>query len=153
MESKKWRLPQRSCGLLRQSFVLLFLVFSSSYLSGQPERENYFPASGPDQLAQLDPGTLLQARSVLLTNRFDSANVSVSLSFDGENWANYGLGPRYSSFFNMKGEPGCIARLVTTYSPERRIEKRYYLDRGRCYGIFWNRQKGCWDIEENRCRR
>ena len=133
--------------------LLPLLLLASLTLAAQPVRENYFPATGPDQLAQLDPGTQLQARSVLLTNRFDSANVSISLSFDGQTWANYALGPRYSSFFNMKGQPGCIARLITSYSSENKIEKRYFLDRGRCYGIFWNPIEGCWDIEENRCRR
>lgn len=133
--------------------VFFFCTSAGSFLSAQPERENYFPANRPNQMAQLDPGDLLLAKSVLLTNRFDTANVSFSLSFDGQSWADFALGPRYSSFFNMKGESGCIAKLVTSYGPSQKIEKQYYLDRGHCYGIFWNIAAGCWDVEENRCRR
>ncbi|MEL6393834.1 MAG: hypothetical protein AAFY36_01220 [Bacteroidota bacterium] len=133
--------------------VFFFWTSAGGCLYAQPERENYFPADGPAQVAQLDPGDVLLAKSILLTNRFDTANVSFSLSFDGKSWADFALGPRYSSFFNMKGEAGCVARLVTSYGPNQKIEKRYYLDRGHCYGIFWNAAAGCWDVEENRCRR
>ncbi|MEM6396982.1 MAG: hypothetical protein AAF741_11605 [Bacteroidota bacterium] len=133
--------------------VLFFCTSAGGRLSAQPERENYFPADLPDNIARLDPGDVLLAESILLTNRFDTANVSVSLSFDGLQWGNFALGPKYSSFFNMKDQPGCIARLITNYGPSQKIEKKYYLDRGHCYGIFWNASAGYWDIEENRCRR
>ncbi|MEM9836598.1 MAG: hypothetical protein AAF828_08855 [Bacteroidota bacterium] len=119
-----------------------------------PERQLYFAyeESGLN-VAALDPGNLLLAKSVLLTNLYRDGNISFSLSFDKKNWARFGMGPRYSSFFNMKDQLGCYCILITDYGPDNKIKKEYYLSRGRCYSVFWNSQQACWDMQENPCRR
>ena len=117
-----------------------------------PQRLAYFP-DDVAFYATLDPGAELLARSLILTNRFKNGNVSFSLSFDRQNWAGYALGPKYSSLFSLSGQPGCYFRIITTRADGERIEKEYFLGRGRCFGIFFNRQENCWDLEENSCKR
>lgn len=134
---------------------LLFLFCLLPFLLiAQPERLAYFPYDpAGESVVALDPGDLLLAESVLLTNLFPSGNVSFSLSFDRKTWAKYGIGPHYSSFFSMKNQLGCYCVLITDYGSNNKVRKEYYLSRGRCYSVFWNQSEGCWDVQENRCRR
>lgn len=117
-----------------------------------PQRLAYFP-DDVAFYATLDPGAELLARSLILTNRFKGGNVSFSLSFDRRNWAGYALGPNYSSLFSLSGQPGCYFKITTTRPSGERVVKEYYLGRGRCFGIFFNRKDNCWDLEENPCKR
>jgi hypothetical protein len=117
-----------------------------------PQRVAYFPDDAA-LYATLDPGAELLARSMILTNRFKGGNVSFSLSYDRNNWAGYALGPNYSSLFSLSGQPGCYFKIVTTRPSGERVVKEYFLGRGRCFGIFFNRQENCWDLEENPCKR
>lgn len=117
-----------------------------------PQRLAYFP-DDVAFYATLDPGAELLARSLILTNRFRNGNVSFSLSFDRQTWAGYALGPNYSSLFSLSGQPGCYFKILTTRPDGERVEKEYFLGRGRCFGIFFNRQENCWDLEENSCKR
>lgn len=137
-------------------FLVLFLMVVGFALGQDPppERINYFPyGEEGENVAALDPGNLLISQSVLLTNLYPSGNVSFSLSFDRKNWARYGMGPLYSSFFGMKNLAGCYCRIITDYGEDNKIVKEYFLTRGHCYSVFWNQEKGCWDVQENSCKR
>lgn len=146
--------------------LLVFLVSWTSRVQGQvveqgslaalppPERLLYFAyEQAGKNVAALDPGNLLLEKSVLLTNLYRGGNVSFSLSFDKRSWARFGMGPQYSSFYNMRNQLGCYIVLITDYGPDNKIRKEYYLSRGRCYSVFWNVNDQCWDMQENPCRR
>lgn len=148
----------------RNWHVLVFLLIWTSQVQSQreepsttmppPERLLYFAYEETGKnIAALDPGNLLLEKSVLLTNLYQGGNISFSLSFDKQSWARFGMGPHYSSFFNMRNQLGCYIVLITDYGPENKIRKEYYLSRGRCYSVFWNTSGKCWDMQENPCRR
>ncbi|NJO86700.1 MAG: hypothetical protein HC821_01080 [Lewinella sp.] len=138
-----------------RSLALLVLAFLCAWpLLGQPRRIAYFPYDEAGRnLAALDPGSLLLERNVMLTNFHQLGNISLRLSFDRQNWADYSLGPYYSSLFNTEGQAGFYVGLVTDHGGGRRIRKEYYLTRGRCYSVYWNAANSCWDAQENRCQR
>ena len=145
--------------------AFFLLVWTSQVQSQRVEQSSSLPLPPPERLmyfayeeagknvAVLDPGNLLLEKSVLLTNLYKGGNVSFSLSFDKKSWARFGMGPHYSSFFNMRNQMGCHIALITDYGPQNKIRKEYYLSRGRCYSVFWNGTDKCWDMQENPCRR
>ncbi len=134
--------------------LLALLIFWIAALPGwaQPERLAYFP-DDQEYIAILDPGDEILARNLLLTNRQAKTTVSFALSFDKEQWNFFGLGPRYSSLFDLKGSLGCYIKVRTRRREQTQAEEKiYFLGRGRCFSLFWNREEGCWDVEENPCR-
>lgn len=121
---------------------------------GQPERLLYFPDTGRN-FAALDPGEEILQRNLLISNQMTGYQVSFDLSFDEAAWSGFALGPRYSSIFNLKGKDGCHIRIRTYYGGKGGDTKEvaYYLIRGKCYSVYWNRQTTQWDLLENACRR
>lgn len=138
-------------------FLILFGLFlAASALSGQPQRLNYFLETDtlqPANTAALDPGDLLLQQGILVTNQYSAGNISFQLSFDRQAWASFGLGPRYSSIFSLQDRGGCYFEVTTSYGKDRKVRKEYYLNRGRCYSVYWNAKEKCWDMKRNRCRR
>lgn len=136
---------------LKQAIALLICVLALSSAWAQPERLTYAPDEEA-YYAILDPGSELLARNLLLTNRQTRSTISFALSFDKEAWNYFGLGPRYSSFFDLQGNLGCYIKVRTQKRDGTVEEKIYFLSRGRCFSLFWNQAKGYWDVEENPCR-
>lgn len=135
------------------SFGLMMIV---SGLASQPQRLNYFLESDSlpsAEVVALDPGDLLLQQGILVTNQYSSGNISFQLSFDRQAWASFGLGPRYSSIFSLQNRGGCYFEVTTSYGEDRKVRKEYYLNRGRCYSVYWNSKEQCWDMKRNRCRR
>ncbi len=120
-----------------------------------PRRLAYFPlAAEQGYPTELEPGDQLLQKSVLISNQFRDGDVSFRLSFDGKNWAKFGVGPNYASFYRLDDRQECIFSITTDYGAGReKVVKRYTLFRGRCYGIFWNTQAYCWDINEMHCKK
>ncbi|PHI21117.1 hypothetical protein CEQ90_03585 [Lewinellaceae bacterium SD302] len=126
-------------------------------MASQPVRLTYFPATDSmltdPNVTALDPGDLLLQQGILVTNQFPTSDISFKLSFDRQAWGSYGLGALYSSIFSLQNQAGCYFEVTTTYSEDRVVRKEYYLNRGRCYSIYWNKKDSCWDMKRNRCRR
>ncbi len=137
--------------LSRFTLALLVLLLGGLRAYAQPERLSYFP-DDVAFYATLDPGDEILARNLLLTNRQTGTNVSFLLSFDKQQWNGFAIGPRYSSIFNLKGEAGCYIRIRTRRRDQTLVDREYFLPRGRCFGVYWNREQMCWDVEENPCR-
>jgi hypothetical protein len=120
--------------------------------SGTPERLLYFPDKGRNY-ATLDPGQEILQRNLLISNQMSGYNVSFDLSFDENAWSGFALGPRYSSIFNLKGQEGCYIRIRTFLQANQGpLTVTYYLIRGKCYSVYWNRENKRWDLVENACR-
>lgn len=146
--------------MLKPLFYSLFCCLLSLALYAQegidlPSRLIYCPISELDKyVAELEPGDNLLGKSVLISNQYRYGDVSFRLSFDGRHWASFGVGPSYASFYKLNEQSECIFSITTNYGQSReKIVKRYTLFRGRCYGIFWNQEAGCWDINETHCKR
>ncbi|MEM1215791.1 MAG: hypothetical protein AAGJ82_08915 [Bacteroidota bacterium] len=138
------------------TLFLLVLVARSlvaQQLPEQPQRLHYFPDSGRGY-GVLDPGQEILQRNLLISNQASANNVSFSLSFNKEGWNRFGLGPRFSSIFNLDGQEGCYIRVRTRWGQEAHQVREvvYFLIRGKCYSVYWNTQLSRWDIVENPCR-
>jgi hypothetical protein len=134
-----------------RGFLAICCLIAWGSLCAQPERVTYFPAQGR-AYAQLDPGDELIERNVLISNQEGGSNISFSLSFDTLSWSGFALGPRYGSIFSLKGQNGCYIRVITGLAENKVTEILYYLMRGRCYSIYWNKENTRWDVVENPCR-
>lgn len=156
--------------MLQRFFIFLLLICSGEASYAQPpsapsqpaqpsvelpRRVAYFPlAEAQGYPTELEPGDQLLQKSVLISNQFRDGDVSFGLSFDGKNWAKFGVGPNYASFYRLDDRQECIFSITTDYGGGReKVIKRYTLFRGRCYGIFWNSQAYCWDINEMHCKK
>lgn len=118
----------------------------------QPERLLYFQDTGRSYSA-LDPGQEILRRNLLISNQAGGYNVSFSLSFNKGAWNDYALGPRYSSIFSLDGKEGCYIRIRSQLSATSPVsELVYFLFRGKCYSVYWNKELGRWDLVENACR-
>ncbi len=140
---------------LRWLLIVWVLGTMCGGLIAQPERVNYFPDSGRLYFTQLDPGEEILQRNLLISNQAGAYSVSFSLSFNEEEWNGFALAPRYSSIFSLQGKSGCFIRIRTHLSdtPGGVLEVVYFLVRGKCYSVYWNRELKRWDLVENPCRR
>lgn len=120
----------------------------------QPERLHYF-ADSARSYAILDPGQKILERNLLISNQAGSYNVSFALSFDKTAWSGFALSPRYSSIYSLQGEKGCFIRIRTSLGGKDGSvsEVVYFLIRGKCYSVYWNKDHRRWDLVENACQR
>ena len=120
-----------------------------------PTRLLYFQDTGRAYYAALDPGQEILDRNLLISNQAVGYNVSFSLSFDRQGWSDFALASRYASVFKLSGNEGCYIRIrtQTTAGPDGLREVIYFLVRGKCYSVYWNRDLKRWDVAEHPCRR
>lgn len=144
---------------MKPRLMLYYLLLMAGLCQGgevmaQPERLHYF-ADSARSYAILDPGQEMLERNLLISNQATSYNVSFALSFDKATWNGFALSPRYSSIYSLQGEKGCFIRIRTSLGGKNSSvsEVVYFLVRGKCYSVYWNKQLRRWDIVENACRR
>ena len=140
--------------LMLYYLLLMTFVCLAGELMAQPERLHYFSDSARSY-AILDPGQKILERNLLISNQAAGYNVSFALSFDKAVWNGFALSPRYSSIYSLQGEKGCFIRIRTSLGGQNSTvsEVVYFLIRGKCYSVYWNRQLKRWDLVENACRR
>jgi len=140
--------------LLLSYLLLMTVLCLGGKVIAQPERLHYFSDS-VRSYAILDPGQKILEQNLLISNQAAAYNVSFALSFNKENWNGFALSPRYSSIYSLQGEKGCFIRIRTSLGGKDGTvsEVVYFLIRGKCYSVYWNKELRRWDLVENACWR